>query len=424
MTQSLSVFKLPENSLQTEKLRFLLAVLFVFFLPFDKFYSTLIFGLLIVTTLLDISIQKLKNIPRQCWIFQIIYFLTILGYVYSSNKAEAGFLLERQLSFLLFPVILPLAFEFSNERANTLFKSLSISCTLTIIGLFAYLFYLLKVTGTPISEIFSPIFLNHKFSDPIGIHAGYLSLYVSLSIFFVLKELMHAKLLFKKCIILFSLIVLVAGLTFLASRNAFISTLLIIITVFPLFYIKRKTLFLIGFLGIIGVGALVITKVDYLKERFSTQLIEDINPGTNDYNKVEPRIDRWKFALELIAESPWIGYGTGDEVLMLKTKYKQNNFFVSYYSSFNAHNQYLSYLLKNGILGLVIFLGAFIYYFKLAVKSKNFMYISLLLLMLIGFFTENILDANKGIFFFAFFNTFLGYTALSTPSGKDPGIIS
>jgi uncharacterized membrane protein YiaA len=54
-------------------------------------------------------------------------------------------------------------------------------------------------------------------------------------------------------------------------------------------------------------------------------------------------------------------------------------------------------------------LFAFIYYLLLAVKSRDLIYVSFLLLFLIGFYTENILDANKGIIFFALFNTCFGY---------------
>jgi len=91
----------------------------------------------------------------------------------------------------------------------------------------------------------------------------------------------------------------------------------------------------------------------------------------------------------------------------------KKNLFISYMENFNSHNQYLSYLLKHGILGFLLFVGAFVYYLRLGFKHRSFMYVAFLLLLLIGFYTENILDSNKGIVFFAFFNTFFGYLYLN-----------
>ena len=49
----------------TEKLRFGLVLLYLLSLPFDLFYSSVIFYTLCVTTLLDLNLQKLKSIPKQ-----------------------------------------------------------------------------------------------------------------------------------------------------------------------------------------------------------------------------------------------------------------------------------------------------------------------------------------------------------------------
>jgi O-antigen ligase len=131
-----------------------------------------------------------------------------------------------------------------------------------------------------------------------------------------------------------------------------------------------------------------------------------------DEYQVEPRMQRWICAVDLIKQRPLLGYGTGDEVGLLKQKYYDNNLMVSYHLEFNAHNQYLSTLIKHGIIGLLVFMSAFFYYLYLGVRAKDFIYTSFVILLLVGFFTENILDMNKGIFFFAFFNTLFGYNAL------------
>jgi O-antigen ligase len=91
---------------------------------------------------------------------------------------------------------------------------------------------------------------------------------------------------------------------------------------------------------------------------------------------------------------------------------------ISYRLEFDAHNQYLSVAIKHGLLGLLIFIAMFIYFIKLAVSSNDFIYFSLTLVLLIGFFTEDIMESNKGIFYFAFFNTLFGYQILYARTKK------
>ena len=104
---------------------------------------------------------------------------------------------------------------------------------------------------------------------------------------------------------------------------------------------------------------------------------------------------------------------------LLLNEYKKRNMVVSYREQFNTHNQYLSILIKFGIVGLIAFLLALGYFYYLALKNENFVYLSFLIFITLGFFTENIIDANKGIFFFAFFNTLLGYNCLNTLKQKN-----
>ena len=130
----------------------------------------------------------------------------------------------------------------------------------------------------------------------------------------------------------------------------------------------------------------IIFNITYFKNRFSGELISDIKPLNKkeyvNYSYTEPRIERWRCAFDLIKKSPLIGYGTGDEVTMLKTEYSKKGLFISYLENFNAHNQYISYLIKCGIIGFVLFLFSFFYFLYLAIKDKNFIYLSFLIILL------------------------------------------
>ena len=408
----------------TEKLRVVLVLLYTFSLPFDLFYSSVIFITLTVVTLLDVTRNKLKGVPKRFWIFQGVYFLALAGYFYSLHKNAAGFILERQVTILLWPLILPLAVKVTNEKLEMALSALAISCFIAIVYLFGNMIFTIQnALHLPlIQTAFSGAFFNHQFSRPIGIHAGYLSLYVSLSIMYLVSLINSYDSYKIKTGLIFCLILLFSGLLFLASRNTIITTFFILLFIFPLFNIKHKMRYILVSIICVVISFLIINKVPYFKERFSIELISDIKPLNDgkfvNYSATEPRIERWKCAGELIKKSPVFGYGTGDEIEMLKTEYAAKGLFISYVESFNAHNQYLSVWLKNGILGLLFFLILFYYYCHLAFKKRDFVYFSFLILLLIGFYTENILDANKGIVFFAFFNAFFGYRHLVNKNEK------
>ncbi len=403
---------------KAERLRFLLFLLLVFSLPFDRFYSSALFLAFSFSTLLAISKQRLKQIPRQVWLFQLIYLLSLTGYYLSLHRSLAGFMLEKQATIFFIPLLLPVALRPDRDKITVLVNVLTLASFTAIVFLFIRLFMLIEGMRLPlVSTALSGVFFNHEFSRPLDIHAGYLSLYVAFSVFNVVNQFNRIKTFSARLILIVTGAVLFAGLFFLASRNTMIATLAVMLFIFPLFRIRNKRAYLAITLLSLGACFSIIRSVPYLWERFSRQLVSELKPVKNgemlNYYTLEPRIERWKCATALVKRSPWVGYGTGDEVAMLKTQYAKRGLFISYLEEFNSHNQYLSILVKHGIAGLLIFIGAFVYYLRLAFKQRHFMYISFLLLLVIGFYTENILDSNKGILFFSIFNTFMGYAILN-----------
>lgn len=406
---------------RAELLRFRCAQLFVLTLPFAMIYSSIAFYLLLATTIFAINRNMIKRLPKQFWFFLVIYFLAFMGYFYSYDKGAAGFLMERQLAILIMPLLLPLSFEINTSSRDSLLLTFTLGLVFTICYLLGCTVLTVNELGLPFTSVFSREFFNHQFSAPIGIHAGYLSLYVSLAIFYLLPHLMHTPTPVRKIMLGAALAILLTGLFFLASRNIIIGSVLILFFIFPFFFIRKKLLFYAVSALFILTAFLAVMNISYLQTRFSSDLLNDmkLNNGTSyNFNGVEPRIERWKCAVELIQASPVVGYGTGDEIPMLKTKYIGKGYYISYLENFNAHNQYLSYAVKNGISGLLIFLAVFVWYLVLAIRNRSYIYLCFLLLLLIGFLTENILDANKGIFFFAFFNTIFGYTLIKERKTK------
>jgi len=250
--------------------------------------------------------------------------------------------------------------------------------------------------------------MNHPFSAPIGLHATYFSLYIGISLvtFIWLMVRSHNSLV-RWCYALASLVLLAAILQ-LAARAVGISLLIILNGILPFWLMKGRMRrnFLFVSLSFTLLSFIAVVSNENLHNRYLVQLEEDLRGDAGEKENPEPRMARWYCAWELIRASPWIGYGTGMEVGLLKEKYAAHELYDSYAHELNAHNQFLSFLLKAGIPGGLLYMGVLVMGFLQAFRLKDPFLGSFLVMVACVSFSENILDVNKGIFFFSFFFSF------------------
>jgi len=260
----------------------------------------------------------------------------------------------------------------------------------------------------PFKNLFSFAFIHHNFSQPIGMHATYLSMYITLSIVSFLSFLVSEKKKITRILYLISILILLIGLLQLTSKSVLIALIVSIIVVFPLLLLDglKKARFIIIALIVTLVALWSITQIDAFKKRYAVELKEELTETSVQNEAWQPRIVRWHVALQLINQSPIIGYGSGSEKRLLKDKYFENKLYNSYVHELNAHNQFLSFLIKFGVLGLLVFLCTLYVGFTTAWQNKDLIFMSFMILITTVSFSENILDVNKGIFFYAFFFSF------------------
>ena len=283
----------------------------------------------------------------------------------------------------------------------------ALTCTVTILYLYFEAFKVIQYFHLPLTAIFKRAFINQNFTSPIGLHATYFSMYVLLSVCIFLLLFFRSITFKNKNYILYSLILLV-GLVQLSSRATFIAALIIIVFIVPFFLLqgKKRIIFFLGALSISAVVFIIITQVTTLKKRYIYDLENDLSEYRDPGDLTESRMARWNLEWQLIQESPFVGYGTGSEEFVLKDKYFKNKFYRSYLLGLNAHNQFLSFLLNTGLIGLLLYLYIFYYGFRKAIKRKDFLLLSFLIILFIVSLSENILDVSKGVLFYAFFLSF------------------
>ena len=120
---------------------------------------------------------------------------------------------------------------------------------------------------------------------------------------------------------------------------------------------------------------------------------------------VPQRIDLWKYSVQLIKKQPIFGVGTGDvkdafahELQLAGSSLAGTNM--------RSHNQYFTFLIAFGIVGLLLILFSIIYPVFALKAFKNPLFLVFFCLVILSMFTEDTLEPQDGATFFAFFYSF------------------
>jgi ABC-type multidrug transport system fused ATPase/permease subunit len=131
----------------------------------------------------------------------------------------------------------------------------------------------------------------------------------------------------------------------------------------------------------------------------------DIYLKTGDPNmkSLAKRIEFEKAAFTIIKEHPLFGVGTGNWKQAFADAYHKNKSLLDAEEYASAHNQYLNYLVKFGILGFLWIMFAWITPLFLTKRNHYYPAVILVLVLAISNFSDSNLEAHMGISFFIFF---------------------
>lgn len=132
-----------------------------------------------------------------------------------------------------------------------------------------------------------------------------------------------------------------------------------------------------------------------------------IKGGEAGGHSVVQRIQFWKAAIGIIKENPLIGIGTGDVKEEFLKQYDKMNSPLKKEFRKPAHNQYLTMTVAFGVLGLCWFIFSLIYPVIAEKKLFDYFYITFFIIALLSMLTEDTLETQAGVSFFAFFNCVL-----------------
>ncbi|MCW3090210.1 MAG: O-antigen ligase family protein [Ferruginibacter sp.] len=392
----------------TNKISYYHLVCFLVALPFDRFYSELIFISFVIHTLIHLRIEYVKRMQsKEVLVVAVIFLAGLLSTVYSTNKNQALTDASIQLALILFPITIACNGLDIKRYKEPLLKIFGFTCVASIAYLYVDALQTIQYFHLPVSALIETPFLNQNFSAPIELHATYLSMYVAFSICIFLLLCLKEKPGSGRAGYICCILLLTMGMLQLSSRAVGIALIVMVVLVFPFFLVNAKRKILYAATAIIWLLMLSFTvqHIGTFRERYFSELGKDLSSHTTNIEVTEPRMVRWKAAMSLVAASPVIGYGGGTEITLLKKKYFERKLYSSYLNQFNAHNEYLSLLIKTGMIGFLIYGFVLAYGCFIAWKKKDIAFASFMVLIAITSASENILDLNKGIFFYSFFFT-------------------
>ena len=404
----------PSKANLADKISYYHLLFFLASLPFDRFYSHIILISFTLHTVFNFKRGKQNAISLlQFFTLTSVFIVTVISTIYSADSKEAFNEWGKQITILLFPIVFWLSgFNLAKYR-NGLLYGFSFVCVAIVAFLYINALYIIYYFHFPLSEIIKAPFVNHNFSQPIDMHATFLSLQLSIALMYlfsiVVKESKIVfKLLYSACILL-----LFAGIVQLSSKSVLFCLLIAIDVLVPLYLIKggQKRNFMLIAYSITLLGLVAVLKLSAFKERFITDLKSDLTEEKWSGQTSESRATRWATVTEIIGRAPVIGHGSGTEVGLLHEAFWKKKYYSSFLYNLNSHNEYLSFMVKSGIIGLLIYLATLGSGVWLAIRRRDHLFLLFMILIAIVSFSENILDVDKGIIFYAFFFSFFLFSS-------------
>jgi O-antigen ligase len=347
-------------------------------------------------------------------LFIIFYFWQLIGIIYSENTKTGWNIFLSRLSLFLFPFVLIAPGERIIRNIKLLLKLFAGSTTIFILFCFAYAFLksvsfqngLIVYNPHPPEAYWTTYYYGSYFS--VNQHPSYLSMYVILSLFIAFESWFDKNIKIRERV--FWLIIgvfLLISIYFLSSRSGIIASIILV----PLYFFyklkqKRKRKGLVVVLSILVV-LFALLLVIRSNERVKLVLNEISNGSLKQKAVQDGRVIIWRSALRIIRNNLILGVGIGDVRTELMKEYKEIGNQDLIENNYNVHNQFLEVLLENGLIGLILFLAILVYLFYVAICQQNLLSGLFIMMMLIFFMFESVLNRLAGITFFPLFSFLL-----------------
>lgn len=295
-------------------------------------------------------------------------FICIQGVYIDGFK---GFFSAFEKDYAPYLVFLLMPFLYRDE------KQVKILPQVFIAGLF-FTFFL--IIGMSIIQL--EFYNRTKVLKEFDLHHLYISLYILFAINYLLIRLSGKKLKKTNALIFLMLIVLAAFLMFFKSKAAIV-IFFVLLVYHAIERIKSKTYARI--LMLLGGFIFIAIFNNWFLELYLKAL---------DF-----RVRIWSEATKTISQSIVFGHGASNEYFQLNTAHFLEGDYDFLDSNYNAHNQYLSFLIRFGIAGLLLILASYVIPYTKIKDCFKKEYIGFLIIVSLMAFIESLFNRHHGIVF-------------------------
>jgi O-antigen ligase len=403
------------NEPRLEKAFWLSLYCLAFLFPFSHLGGKIF---ILIGSLIWILQGKYRNIKNEYFyyllIFSAYYFINLIGLIHSDNISTALTRLDSRLSYLIFPLLI-FTTPYNHNRYNIIFWCF----TFSIIGVSLVCICLAVINILPLALLPNINKLSYvHLTDPLDLHPTYFSICISIVIFFILTKIKSTE--SKITVIIFIIVILyLTGFLFLLLSRGVIIPFILAITFSGLLFLlqtkNKKLLLILCSMLILAFGSIFF--IDVMKERFIAPFMSGQTViSDNQQESVALHLKSWYCACELLSDFHiFTGYGSGDEKEVLAACYESHGWGIMVSERYNAHNEYLSCLLRNGITEVLVLLASLFTSLYWSLKGRNLLYVSFSTVFILALLFTTLNDFSA-IVAFTFFNALLFVTAKNTQS--------
>lgn len=384
------------------------ALLLAFSIPFPLRINSIavvtFFSLFAILTVTQSGIRKEFITSPAALLIALLFLIVVVGLLHTSDMQQGIRDIERS-AFLI--ALLIIVYQLRNLGIGSFWVMFSFTTACIALTLYGLVATFLNDKQQEILE------LGHaSFPENIHIHPTYLSLYL-IFIFYFLLETVRKKRLELNRLSMYGmisiLIYVVVLLVFLRSQMSLLIFSMLFIVYIVIIFKRRAwlvtfSLFTIGFLVFLLDSKRVVTFFDTY--------------GKNVSSALDQRFFVWEGAIEGIKSHVFFGAGTGGEQRLISEGYAKTGYQEGIDNSYNAHNQYLQFLARNGAIELLCFLALLVYSFRQSLKMPNYIFLMFNMTVTLIMFTESFLDVQRGIVFFYFFLCVFIYLPYDSPPNR------
>ena len=370
---------------------FLVFIISLFLLPLSINFSTftliLALGLKVIQVIFTSKKLFASKVLKNSSLLGMVFFVfIILNSLFQADFSRTAELFNKQYSHFALLFLIPILLRDKKENKLLLYSFLcGTLITITI--------------GFIVSILDGISFNRNIFLTYFDIHHTYLAIFLLFTFnHIIVKTIQFNKELtnLNKMIIVFILFCVIAVMYVIKSKAS-----MIIIVVLLAFYIlsrfnRKKLPLYLGFL----IAGMVLIYTFNNKIEISYE------------NALDFRLQIWEQSVKVFKENPVLGDSELPEKDLLNYQHYLSGKYFFLDSDLNSHNQYLSILMRFGLVGSIILLLSALYAITLLINCDEIHikneFIGVSLIILFVFYIENILDRHHGIVFFAvFFNYYL-----------------